>query len=168
MAWSPILNVVDESLPIDNLVAYLSANAEDAIVWANGDLENLETFKRVYKSATGRLADIFPQLMVTTSSSAEELRGALEAAVAFTLEGTVTGPDLDVLNSNIRVYATAVKSMLLNVPISTLFAGGSNHFAGWTDSLETDFDVGFGNKAASSFLQIFQIRVTYRVNGSPE
>ena len=62
MTWAPKNQVLDLTPIVDNLLAFIDTNDEAALEWASGD--TLPGFKGLYPNATGRLATLFPQIIV--------------------------------------------------------------------------------------------------------
>lgn len=167
MAWQPREKVTDFSRVIDNLVAYLEANQTDALAWAAGSVDVLEDYQKIYPNASGRLATLFPLLMVVRQEQANDLSGdVLISAVELLLEGHIVGSDTDALTLKAKQYALATESMLANIPPDTLTDDSLSGGYATLLELETAFDVLRGNneRAATSFLQIFQIRCVYRLH----
>ncbi len=168
MAWTPAIQVADLTKIADNILSYIETNDADALFWAN-DSVALPEFAKLYSNASGRLATLFPQLIVLdqehlTEEGTTDEGDVLVIPVALTLEVAITGSNADVLTLTTKKYAKALESMLANITSAELTNGmATNTFAECT-SLQTAFDVIQGyQKAASSWMQIFQTRVTYKL-----
>lgn len=162
MAWNPEINTLDESPVIDNLLAFILANQTEALAWANGGA-GLEDFKELYSSANGRLGSRFPHLMIVNAASAENNQETTANVFQILIEGALTGPNADAVTTKEYLYAKAVKSMLANVPVATLFATAEIVPTGFFSGIEVSYDT-IGSAAGGgrqAFLQVFQIRATY-------
>lgn len=169
MTWAPKNKVVDLTTVVDNLLGYIDANQSDAHKWANGGAA-MPDYKKLYPNASGRLAAIFPQLLVLNQEhSAEDSETAdgdlLIIRVALTLEGTMTGPNEDELVLTAKKYALALESMLANVNSASLTANANQIMHSHLMTYATVFDLiaGYGNKKASSWLQMFQTKCEFRL-----
>lgn len=166
MAWTPTIQVVDATRPVENLLAYIEEYGADAIQWANGGTA-LPDFATLYSNASGRLGTQFPLLMVLNQQMETDLTGdALVAGLEITLEGAVTGSDTDELVYTSKAYAMAVESMLANISSDDLMAGSYKSTHAALFELRTVFDILHGFKTANSWLQIFQTKVIYKLTTS--
>lgn len=165
MAWAPALKVIDLSQVADNLLGYIETNQEDALEWAGGP--GMIPFEKFYTNASGRLQTIFPSLMILAQKAETDLTSeALDAALQMVLEGTVSGSNADELVADTKKYSMAVESMLANIPSASLMANSNRYHRAYITELETELDILRGNQTPSAFLQIFQIRVVYRLSTS--
>lgn len=165
MTWAPRYKVIDLSQIADNLLGYIETVQEDALEWAGGP--GMIPFTKFYTNASGRLQTIFPSLMILAQRAETDLQSeALDAAVQMVLEGTVSGPNADELVASTKKYSMAVESMLANIPSETLMANSQQFHKAYITELETELDILRGNQKPSAFLQIFQIRVVYRLSTS--
>jgi hypothetical protein len=165
MAWEPKQNTADFRYVVTNLLAYIEANQADALAWASDT--PLEPFVALYPNAAGRLGSLYPNLMVVRQDQAMDFSGdVLIAGIELLLEGVVTGPDADQLVIDAKAYAMAVESMLLNIPHRTLTASGKQSGLEVIMEMETQFDVLRGQKTATSFLQLWQTRVVFRIHSA--
>jgi hypothetical protein len=163
MVWSPKLNVVDLTLTVDNLLAFIEANQTEALSWANGG-PGLADFAAIYPNTIGWLKSKFPSLLVL--GQADEGDGGNEGSLVETrlglrFETAVMGtPDeLPILT---KKYDLALRSMLVNVPSATLIAGSATitraYVSAWPASVYDRLrEAGRGN----SFLQVFQTSMEY-------
>lgn len=166
MTWAPTKQVIDLSGVVDNLLEYIETNQADAHLWANG--EPLDDYKALYPNATGRLSTKFPHLIVLDQEhkgedTDTEQGEVLAITLVLTLEGAVTGSNVDTVVNNAKKYALALESMLMNIPSATLTGSASVH--GYCAGYQTASDLfkAHGGKTASSWLQIFQTRCEYRL-----
>jgi len=166
MVWNPSKQVIDVSPVVTNLLAYIASNQTDALIWANGGA-GLADFAKFYPSASGRLGSIFPHLMVIDQEDegedAETENGdVLLTGLRLRLEGAVTGADADELAVTAKIYDTAVKSMLVNIPGATLT--GSQATNAYPIQMGTVFDV--VGKYKTSYIQVWQTSIIYKLIAS--
>jgi hypothetical protein len=160
--WTPTKQVIDLTPIAENLLSFIEANDEDALVWAGG--VDLAEFAATYTNASGRLQTRFPCLMVLAQESETDLAGEANiAGFQMTLEGTVSGPEPNQLVSDTKKYAKAVESMLANIPSATLTAGCDPPNTATLFEIETRLDILRGIATPSAYLQIFQIRCVYQL-----
>ena len=167
MAWTPDAKVFDFRHIGQNLLDFVEANQQDALVWAGGP--GLKVFEKFYTNASGRLQTIFPSLMILDQTTTTDLEDINEGDVALTFEATVTGGDADQLVADTKTYAMALESMLVNIPPASLMAGALITQRSYIVELATAFDItrGFGTGTTpTAFMQIFQTRVVYRLQAS--
>jgi hypothetical protein len=164
MSWNPTKQVIDLTGLVDNTLRYIGENQAEAIRWASGERLPAMT---LYPSASGRLATKFPQLLVLSqehgvAEGAIENGDVLVIDVALLFEGALTHHNLDELVQRSKQYARAVDSMLENIPPAVLLPEASH---AWATGRRVVFDVptGYGQKRASSWIQIYQIRADFRV-----
>ena len=164
MVWTPQKNVIDLTTIADNLLEFIALYDEDALDWANGG-PGLVGFTKLYTNASGRLQTEFPSLMILAQESETDLTGdMIEAGLQLVLEGTISGPDADELVANTKKYARAVESLLTNIPADTLTANSEPEMGAWIFEIETKVDI--LTRISSAFLQVFQVRVIYRLAAS--
>lgn len=163
MAWTPAQSVNDVSVIADNLLTFIDTNQADAMAWAGIQSQR---FAKLYPNAAGRLASIFPNLMIIRQRQANDFTGEiLLSAVEITLEGAATSGDADELTITSKQMAMAVESMVLNMqPADLMLNSVTNGFARVIE-LETEFDIlrGAGGRGATNFLQLWQTRIVWQI-----
>lgn len=165
MSWAPTNQVVDLTTLIDNWLAYVEANCQDALEWANGGSPGLQEFQVLYSNLTGRLQTIFPQHMVIAQTVETDLAGdILIAGWQLVLETAIAGPDADELATNTKRYGRAIESMLSNIPSATLTANSSPTMHAALFELETRYDE--TQRSTPGFIQVFQTRAVFRLTQS--
>lgn len=176
MTWDPREQVFDLTPLVDNLLAYIELNAPAALAWASGGNEGeFPTFKGLYPNATGRIATLFPQVMVLDQEivvkPSDNQGDLLNGIFALTWEGAVTGKTADETTLKIKTYSKALESMLVNCVLERT-ADNTLKIADGCDPEITDaVCLGYQTahdqvgkiKKSSNWLQIFQTRVEYRL-----
>lgn len=170
MAWTPKEQVLDLTPLIDNILGFIETNDDDALAWASGlTVGETAPFAGIYSNASGRLATLFPQVMVLdqeVSVKPNDNQGdVLNGILALTFEGAVTGKTADETTQTAKVYAKAVESMLVNLTTSLIAATSPQITDAICLGYQTAHDQvkGAAGKSASSWLQIWQTRVEYRL-----
>lgn len=153
MSWQPVNKTIEEKPLIDNLLAFMAANQESALEWANGE-PGLKAFVKMHNSATGRVDTIFPVLMISSTRLLTDLDGdLLEAVWQIEIEMAVAGPKADAATVLSHKYVQAVESMLANIPGRTLTNDCEAVQIAVLRKLATEFDV-LRRRSANEFLQV--------------
>ena len=167
MSWTPTQNILDVTRITDNLFAYIEANYEAALIWAN-PTGNLPPVEKFYKSAVGRVTMVFPSLMLIDKANAtSDEQDVLDGEFRLRFEFVIKGGDAEKLVSDAAYYAAALESMLINIESHTLCAAAKTEMFAARDSIETIFDqIGQDKVSASIYYQAFQTEITYRLRAS--
>lgn len=167
MAWPPNghTQVFDERKIKDVLIKYFKTNQIEAITWANNG-SGLEPIKAFHKSA--RLTSIFPALTVLQTDHSQAFGAGGISLIVFnaTLELAITHGKQDELTDRASIYDMALRSMLANVPETTLNEGSIIPITSTLRDIETIYDV--QGKLKNRFIQISQTRVSWVIDAASE
>lgn len=168
MAWPPPdghTQVFDERKIKDVLIAYFKTNQVDALAWAN-EGAGLEPIKAFHKSA--RLTSVFPALTILQTDHSQAFGGGGISLIVFntTVELALTHGKQDILTDNASKYDMALRSMLGNMPETTLNEGSIIPITSTLRDIETVYDV--QGKIKNRFIQISQTRVSWVIDAASE
>lgn len=159
--WNPQINVLDFRAFGENILDYIEANQTDAIQWANeGAL--LPGFNSFFNSP--RLVKVYPSLTLLQNEHSEAHSDVIEGGYAIVLEAAIQHGDQDYLTRVSQKYDLALRSMLSNVPETTLSQNSIIEISARISRIQTSFDV--LGKQTNQFLQVFQIRAEWQIEGS--
>jgi hypothetical protein len=164
MVYTPEWNTINSRAIVENLFAYWATNQADALTWA-GD-GSLKAIKKFSDSVANRAVPVFPAAAFSDDSEAIDFAGDLITALYQpSFEFMVTNPNPDEAVRQSKVYVKAFTSMIVNCPEATLLSGTSA-----TKSIIEDMTVAFdpirADEEQIDFMQLFQIRPTFRLEAS--
>lgn len=169
MAWTPTYAVINSRAIAENLLTYFEANQADAIVWAHGTA--LKPIARFENSIADPNNPAYPAIYFSDDNDGvEHGDDLLSAAYSVTFLVMVQNPVAATAVTQARSYAKAIGSMIANIPAATLAANtGATVGTVVLQTLETGFDVikaGNEGKATNNWMQAFEIRAVFTLNGS--
>ena len=159
--WIPEINVLDFRVFGDNILSFIETNQPDALRWANGGID-LPPIKSFYNSP--RLVKTFPALTLLQSETSEEFGEIVGGVYSIVLETAIASGNQDYLSHISKKYDYALRSMLANVPETTLSENSIIETSARIVDVQTSFDV--LGKQTNQFLQVFQIRASWAVEAS--
>lgn len=163
MAWTPQINVFDETPVKDNLNAFIQANQTEALKWANGgtSLPPITVFNR-----SVRLTTQFPALTwLQTSHDANYGDGGL-LLIEFEalIEVAIIHGNMDTAADRIVRYAMALESMVVNLPETTFKQGSILTIESTSGRFRiTHAEQG---KYKNKYIQVFQARAVWHIEAS--
>lgn len=167
MAWTPVNKVINTRALASNILTFIAANQTEALAWANG-ASGLIGFQDINASVANRSNPVFPAIALRDDDDAADYTGdILEPAYSATFEVMIENPLPAVAVTKARVYSLALSSMLRNMTNAQLISGTTAQ-AAVLISIETGFEQIQANEQQNSFLQVFQIRATYRLTGAAQ
>ncbi|MCA1589176.1 MAG: hypothetical protein LC734_02055 [Acidobacteria bacterium] len=146
------------------LLAHFAATQAEALVWAGGT--GLKTFQSIADSLADKETPIFPALQFSDDNDAVDYTGdgLLEGVYSVTFEMMIQSAVAATAVTQARTYSKAISSMIRNCLDATLLVNtGADHAI--LQTLEMGFDPMKTNAQQNSFLQVFQARATYMVQG---
>lgn len=161
MAWNPQINVLDFTAFGGNILTYIKANQNDALIWANDGVA-LPGFVSFFNSP--RLVKIYPALTILQTEHQEESGDVIDGHYSIVVEAAIQDGDQDRLTENAQKYDLALRSMLTNMPETTLSASSIIETSARINNLQTRFDI--LGKQTNKFLQIFQIQAAWTIEAS--
>lgn len=154
--WTPTLDTRPLAV---NLLAFIRANSAAAATWANGGAA-LEGFKKVWNSAEGRFHKYFPDVMVLSESvNVREAAQGMEVDFELLFEIEVVDKTADLVTERAKKYATALESMLINIPADVLLADTG---LALMMLVEVGHDLGQQGKLNSQHFRAPRVRVRWR------
>jgi hypothetical protein len=165
MPWTPTQYTLNCRAIADNLLAYMNTNQSDALTWANG-ASGMKAFQSIANSLADRTTPVFPAMQFLDDNDQQLFEdGVIEGAYVVTFETMVQHATAATAISQARIYAKAISSMIRNCPNSTLISNTGASVA-QLQGLENRFDPIKTNDMQNDFLQVFQTRATYLVEGA--
>jgi hypothetical protein len=166
--WTPTRNVVDLTPVIDNLLGYIEANNQDALVWAKGS-PGLDPFAAVYPNASGWLKSLYPYVMVLNHADSgkdaeDDANGELVVTTLnLAFEVAVMGKADEISRKSMQ-YDLALRSMLVNVPGETLVDGCKTFTRAYASEWpESTYDVLRPGDRPKQFMQVFNTAMVYTI-----
>lgn len=165
MSWDRTTTVIDYSKIITNVLEFIETNQTDALKSVN-DENSLPSFKRIFRSAKGRIVSVFPNLMLIEKTFAyDDTETVLRGALSLIFEGQLQGGDPDVLSLQSEVYVLALQRMVYSMNSAELANGIPNIAKVVMLGMEAEFTTTQGNAANTQFLQIFQTGFIFDLYG---
>jgi len=161
MTWTPTINVLRSRAIAENLLAYIEAQQADAILWAN--TTPIRTIQQFSDSVANRTAPIYPSIAIRSTEDAQVFgedvhSGAFKVTFEIIVENAV--PDTAV--SEAKVYDTAIKSIIANVPHSTIAANtGAVVGSIVLEDMTSEFEDIKSNDQQNDFFQPLTISASY-------
>lgn len=163
MAWTPTETIIHARAIPDNLLAYIEANQEDALVWASGSA--MKPIAEFSSTVANRDVPVFPSIAYSDDNDAADYTETLPiGAYSVVLEVMVNNSDPSIAVTQARSYAKAIVSMIRNCPPASLLPNTGLSVA-TLQTIETGFDPIKTNEMQNDFLQMFQIRAVYNLQG---
>lgn len=106
----------------------------------------------------------FPALTLLQSETSEEFGEIVGGVYSIVLETAIASGNQDYLSHISKKYDYALRSMLANVPETTLSENSIIETSARIVDVQTSFDV--LGKQTNQFLQVFQIRASWAVEAS--
>lgn len=162
-AWTPQIQVFDESHIRDLLTAYVQANQTEALIWANNQRgQGLPGFTNFFRSP--RLVTKFPSWTFISSDHTAKWNEILTVDYSLLIECALIHGDRDEAARQAVVYAAAVESMLVNVPETTFSAESKIPITSTGMAVETKHAV--QGQYKNGFIEIFQTTVKWEIEAS--
>jgi hypothetical protein len=160
MSWTPRNNVTNKRQIAGNLLAFFKTNNADALLWASPS-ESLKPFIEFADSVGNRDKPNLPSLAFADDDDATDYTtDLLQTAYRLNFEAMIENPDPNVVVRQARKYIRALESMTRNIGKDDLLADtGVSNFT--LETIETGFEQVKANKPRTSFMQKFEIRITY-------
>lgn len=162
MAWNPSIQVFDESHIREMLTDFILANQEEALVWANGHGQGLPGFVNFFRSP--RLVTKFPCLTFIQSEHTSKWEDILDIEYSMTIECAIIHGDRDEAAAQAIVYATALESMLVNLPETTFSQASKIPITSTGMAVDTKHAV--QGQFKSSYIEVFQTTIKWRLEAS--
>jgi len=161
MAWTPTVNILRSRAIAENLLAYISANQADAILWANGT--PIRAIAQFSDSVANRTNPVYPSIAIESTEDAQVFGEDIhDGAFIVTFEVLVESASPTTAVSEAKVYDTAIKSMIANIPAATI-ATGTGAIIGTIvlQSTESGFDDIKSNDMENDFCQPLKIKASF-------
>lgn len=169
MAWTPANTVINARAVAENLLTYIEANQVEALAWAHG-AAGLKPLARFENTAADPNNPVYPAIQFVSDNEAMDYGGEYpRGAYSLTFEVLVVNATPGTALLNARSYDRAVKSMVRNCPNATWAANtGARSHGSWLETVESGFDPIQKHETQMMFLQQFQIRATYFLEGAAQ
>jgi hypothetical protein len=165
MAWTPTNKVINTRIVASNILSFIAANQTEALTWANG-ATGLIAFQDINDSVANRSNPIFPAIALEDDDDETDYTGdILQPLYRVKFEIMVQSADPSAAVTKARIYDLAVKSMIRNMTAAELTDGLTDINAVLL-AVESGFEPMQANEQQNSFLQVFQIRATFRLTGA--
>jgi len=161
MAWTPTINILKSRAIAENILAFIATNQADAILWANGS--PIRTIAQFSDSVANRTAPIYPSIAIESTEDGQVFGNDIhEAAFVVTFEVIVESASPTTAVSEAKVYDTALKSMIANIPASTI-AANTGAIIGTIvlEDIESGFEDIKSNDMENDFFQPLKIKASF-------
>ena len=166
MAWTPTYNTLNLRAIASNLMTYFNTNQDEALKWAN-DGSPLKKFGELAVRVQDIDKPLFPALQFSDDDDAVDYtEDECTGVYAVTFECLIQNGDPATATLEARKYAKAIVSMIREAPSATISANtGATTGSLTLRTVETGFSPIKKHKDIRSFLQEFQVKVTYSLFG---
>lgn len=166
MPWLPTYSIINSRAIAENLLTYFEANQVEAILWAHGSA--LKPIARFENSVAEQNVPVYPAMQFVSDNDATDYAESYpRSAYSVTYEVLTVNAEPATAVEHARSYAKAVVSMIRNCPQATYAANaGVTASASVLLSVETGFDPIKKHDTQTMFLQQFQVRATYTLEGA--
>lgn len=163
MAWQPKNNAIDTTAIETNLTAFIKANQADALRWANNGT-NLKLFNFAADQIENLNKPNLPTISVIGAGETEvSSQETLIIDYRIDYESIVFGKDAGALPALTKKYANALKSLLKNISPALLLEAVPGEQQVMSTALGSNYREIGQSESLSGFIQIFQVRATYRL-----